>query len=457
MDKNKQAKNKDRTDTTEKKVRRRHEKLFGSLPYKIWFAAVAILAVSVAAYWLYAGQAADFALLCGAGVLIVCSPAPLYFSSLIMLALLKHTTVRRGAHFNSLKAVRKLMTVDTLAVNKNGIITMGKPHIADIVTEGMTKKTLLKLAASAEKDATHPIGKAIVRAADEQNLVLSRLAAFHEIAGSGVEAIVNNAPVRVGSLAWLKKERVKVSATLATKNDQLATRGKIPVFVSSGKYARGIIALQDDIISDSVAAVHRLQGLGLSVIMLTTESSRTANAVQKVTLLDGAIGSLSAMDKIRELQLLRTKSAGVAMLGDTFNEPALFVAADLSIHLLPFIPPGTTYLSKRRVETADMEAKAKAALAELGPPVDPNTVNADLVLTKGLNALVAAVSFALNARKIEQQNFRPLLIATMVLFVPASGFLSPIGGWVFTLWQDCITALVMFALLTVANTIRLGT
>jgi len=371
--------------------------------------------------------------------------------------LCRHLVKRKGAHFRTLKAIRKLMRIDTLAVNKNGIITMGKPHITDVITEGMTKKTLLTMAASAERDSTHPIGKALIKAAEEQHLLLSRLAAFHEIAGCGVEAIVNNAPVRVGTLAWLKKERIKVSASLVTKSDQLATRGKIPVFVSNGKYARGIIALQDDIIPDSIAAVHRLQGHGLKVVMLTTESSRTANAVQKVTLLDGAVGSLSAMDKIREIQLLRAKSAGVAMLGDTQKEPALFVAADMSIHLLPFVPQALPHLSKRRVETADMEAKAKEALAEVGSPVDPDTINADLVLTKGLGAMVTALEFALRARKIEQQNFRLTLIACMLLFIPTAGLLTLIGGWAFTPGQDFLAVVIMFLTLMIISVFRVST
>lgn len=423
------------------------EKISRPIAWKTWWFLDLILTAGISAYWWQIGLAEERLVTLCLSLLIAASPAPLYLSMAALAWRCRSLAAKEGAHFNSAEALRKFMRIDTLAVNKNGIITMGNPYIAELVPEGISKNALLSLAASAEQEATHPIGRAIWYEAEKRALRLSRLAACHEIPHAGVEAIMNNTTVRVGTLAWLKKQKVSVSATLATKNDQLATRGKIPVFVSNGKYARGIIALQDDIIPDTISAIHRLQRLGMKVIMLTNESSRTAAAVERVTDLDGAVGGLDSLGKVRELQLLRAKNAGVAMLGDTNKEPEIFLAADMSIHLLPVQLQANRRISKRRIETAEMEEAAEKALAEAPPPVDPKTVKADLVISEGMLSLFPALKLVQKLKRIERQNLALAYGAAAVMTLLAAGVLVNINGFWLSPWQAfgglCGTALVL--------------
>ena len=250
------------------------------------------------------------------------------------------------------------------------------------------------------------------------------MAACNEIPGHGVEAIVNGKPVRVGRLKWLKEEDIDISAELLTKNDQLAYHGKIPVFVSNGKYARGIIALVDDIPQGISTDIHRLQAFGLRIVMLTGDSQRTAAAVRKATGVDEARADLTPLEKVRELQILRAQGASIAMIGNLENDQPVFAEADLSIQL---IPQKNKELPRHRVEliepeeASDETGKEAAALSEA-------SLTPDIVLQGGLGALIPAIELARTARKIIHQN-RILSCLAWALLLPLSmGLLKAFGG-----------------------------
>ena len=143
--------------------------------------------------------------------------------------------------------------------------------------------------------------------------------------------------MRVGTAAWLKEEGADISAETLTKADQLSLKGMIPLFVSSGKYSKGLIVLHREITFDTISALHRLQKLKLKLMLLTGASKRLASYIKKQTNINEVRFELFPEQKARELQLMRTRKAVIALLGDMELDREAMEAADVRIDWLP--PP----------------------------------------------------------------------------------------------------------------------
>lgn len=296
------------------------------------FIASVVLAAGVAGYWYIAGditvEAASEIFL---GVFLASSPLPFIVSRMLIGLRIKRRLRDSAIVCSRMGALTELLHVDTIAFNRNGTLTEGNIFISALVPEGMTQGSLLALAASAEREATHPYAHALYDTAVQRGLHLQRHSAARETESFGVEALIARTPVRVGKKEWLQEENIEISAALLTRADQLATSGQTPLFVSSSKYARGIIAVRDDVRAEARRALIALKERGLSLILLTGETKRLANATAKELRISEVRSDLTGTDKAREIRLLQSRGAVVAMVGDPMADQAVLRAADISI------------------------------------------------------------------------------------------------------------------------------
>ena len=282
------------------------------------FIGSVILASVVAGYWYVAGDMAlETASEVFVGVFLAASPLPFILSRRLIALRIKRCLKASAVTCGRTAALTELMRVDTVAFNRSGTLTEGSVFISGLVPEGMTQGSLLSLAASAEREASHPYAHAIYDTAVQRGLHLQRHSAARETESFGVEALIARTPVRVGKKEFLQDEDVEISAALLTRADQLATSGQTPLFVSSSKYARGIIAVRDDVRADVRRTLGELRRRGLTLMLLTGETKRLAN--------------LTAADKAREIRLLQSRGAVVAMVGDPEADQPALRAADISI------------------------------------------------------------------------------------------------------------------------------
>ena len=296
------------------------------------FIASVILAAGAAGYWYIAGDitietASEIFL----GVFLAASPLPFIVSRMLIALRIKRRLRDSAIVCSRMGALTELLHVDTIAFNRNGTLTEGRVFISALVPEGMTQGSLLALAASAEREATHPYAHALYDTAVQRGLHLQRHSAAHETESFGVEALIARTPVRVGKKEWLQEENIEISAALLTRADQLATSGQTPLFVSSSKYARGIIAVRDDVRTEVRRALNALKERGLSLILLTGETKRLANATAKELRISEVRSDLTGTDKAREIRLLQSRGSVVAMVGDPMADQAALRAADISI------------------------------------------------------------------------------------------------------------------------------
>ena len=296
------------------------------------FIASVILAAGVAGYWYIAGDISiETASEIFLGVFLAASPLPFIVSRMLIALRIKRRLRDSAIVCSRMGALTELLHVNTIAFNRNGTLTEGNIFISALVPEGMTQGSLLALAASAEREATHPYAHALYDTAVQRGLHLQRHSAARETESFGVEALIARTPVRVGKKEWLQEENIEISAALLTRADQLATSGQTPLFVSSSKYARGIIAVRDDVRAEVRRALQALKERGLSLILLTGETKRLANATGKELRISEVRSDLTGTDKAREIRLLQSRGAVVAMVGDAMADQAALRAADISI------------------------------------------------------------------------------------------------------------------------------
>lgn len=420
-----------------------------------WQLAIIILAVGTGVFKWQSGAALVPAIACSLSILMAGLPLPLLASSPLVL----YRTGRKSEELGvTIRCPRKSMAAlaeaHTLVIGSKSLLTTSEPFISQLIPEGISQPALLAMAASAEKESDHPLGRLIYNTASERRLRIQPAIGYNEAPGQGVEAVVNRIPIRVGGAAWLKGEGVDISAELLTKADQLSQKGKLPLFVSSGKYARGIIVIEDEISMDTIAALHRLQRMGLSLLLLTGSTKRMANAVRKQTGIDEVRYELTPSGKEREITLLRTRETTIAMLGDPIHDKAALASADVSLawqHTTAVETPAKeTETAKNALETDEAEVDELSS-ATLPPPApDPHKVH--ITIPRGdLMILARLRSRAESAMKIVHQNHIIAIIAYLLLLPLASGLLSGSGLPVLDPLQAFIGNVSISALITLLS------
>ena len=441
------------------------------------FIASVILAAGAAGYWYAAGDVSiETASEIFLGVFLAASPLPFFVSRWFIALRIKRRLHGCGVTCSRTSALTELLHVDTIAFNRNGTLTEGSVFISALVPEGMTQGSLLALAASAEREATHPYAHALYDTAVQRGLHLQRHSAAHETESFGVEALIARTPVRVGKKEWLQEENIEISAALLTRADQLATSGQTPLFVSSSKYARGIIAVRDDIRPEVRRALQALKERGLSLILLTGETKRLANATGKELRIAEVRSDLTGADKAREIRLLQSRGAVVAMVGNAMADQAALRTADISIGCpssldKPPVPADekdpNDPLHEELLRGPNTEEQSPA-IEPLMPPEDAAYFEAqalrnqgrstnftpDIMLdAAGLPSLVAVWDTCNAARARARQN-RWLSILFLLLFTPAAtGVFTVLDGAVLH-YPFVGVALISLLILLIVNALR---
>ncbi|WP_295157968.1 HAD family hydrolase [Selenomonas sp. AE3005] len=382
-------------------------------------------------YWFSNGQSIPIITYIAVTTFIAALPIPWLLSSYLPFIKGRRLADQADIDIPSQKQFLAASTIDTLVLSRHGVITEGRPYVASLCPAGVSQNTLLALAASAEKQAVHPVGQAIYETAHQRNINLLDATTFNEIPGCGVEAIVGRNSLRVGSLLWLKHEKISVPADLITKNDQLAQRGHITVFVANGQYCRGIIAIDDGIADDTTRTLRKLKRRHLRLIMLTSENKRTAEALGRKAGLDDVHSQLSPEGKVRELQLLKARGTGVAIVERGFIPPELQTVADTAIELAP---------------AADEHAPAET-------PPEPQTPGAIFIKSGQLWDLNTLIDISQNTLKRVSQN-KTIAVAAWLITIPAAaGLLFPLGVPFLPPW-GALCGQLLTLLLIIINSLR---
>jgi Cu+-exporting ATPase len=275
-----------------------------------------------------------FALLIAVTVLIISCPCAVGLATPAAMMAGTGKAAEFGILFKGADAVEAISRIDTVVLDKTGTLTKGEPSVTDVTIGGsgvsLTREEVLALAASAEKNSEHPLGEAIVRAAAERSLTVSEPESFDSLPGRGVEAAVAGRRVLLGNRALLAERGVEAASLLADA-ERLEGEGKTVMFVAVDGEAAGLVAVADTLKETSAQAVRELRRMGLQVVMLTGDNSRTAQAIAGQLGIERVLAEVAPGEKAAEVKRLQAEGRRVAMVGDGVNDAPALAQAEAGV------------------------------------------------------------------------------------------------------------------------------
>lgn len=292
--------------------------------------AVIGIAVLAAVVWLALGASWHFALTIAISVLVISCPCALGLATPTAIMVGTGRGAKSGILIKSATALETAHKVDTVILDKTGTITSGKPVVTDILPVKVTENELLVFAAGLEKLSEHPLGEAIVAAAEAKQLALPEAVNYKQIPGQGVTAEIVGAVCAAGNFKLLEALNVDVSS-LMDQYDKLAAQGKTPLYFLRAGELLGCIAVADTVKATSKEAIGKLQAMGLHVLMVTGDNRETAEAIRAQVGVDEAIAQVLPQDKEAVVRKLQQEGHIVAMVGDGINDAPALARADVGI------------------------------------------------------------------------------------------------------------------------------
>ncbi len=329
-------------------------------------------------------------------VLVIACPCALGLATPTALMVGMGLGAENGVLVRDGKAIQLLDGADIVVFDKTGTITLGRPSITHVVpAPSWTEEELLRLAASLERHSEHPLGRAVVDAADQRGIQPGPVREFAALTGLGVVGRLEQGRALVGRAQLLEDEGVD-AGPLSKQADALEREGRTIVFVALGKNLAGLLAIADEIKPDSASAISQLHRMGLHTMMLTGDNERTARAVADAVGIESVRSGLMPEDKVEAVRELQRQGLTVAMVGDGINDAPSLKQADVGI--------------------------------AIGTGTDIAIEVADMTLTGGnLTGVVRAINLARTTfGKIRQNLFWAYFYNTLAIPVAVLGLLHPV-------------------------------
>ena len=296
----------------------------------VFVPTVITIAVITIIVWLIAGQSIGFALSRGIAVLVISCPCALGLATPVAIMVGNGMGARNGIMFKTAVSLEETGKMQIVALDKTGTITSGEPKVTDIIpAAGVTEDTLLKYAYALENKSEHPLARAILEKAKEENAGIEEVTGFQALPGNGLTAILDGHTLYGGNHTFISS-KVSVDGDIQKKAEKLAEAGKTPLFFGNEDRLLGVIAVADVIKEDSPQAIKELQNMGIHVVMLTGDNERTAKAIGQQAGVDEVIAGVLPEGKEQVIRKLKEKGK-VAMVGDGINDAPVLSRADIGI------------------------------------------------------------------------------------------------------------------------------
>lgn len=266
----------------------------------------------------------------GVTVLVVFCPCALVLATPTAIMAAIGQATKHGIIIKSGEALEKMGKVDTIAFDKTGTLTFGKLEVSDTISfsKELNEKELLALVASAESRSEHPLGKAIVAHAKEQNLVLNDVEEFRMEAGKGIYANVSGRKLICGNEKYLIESGIDIPGQVVDTLDVLHNQGKASILVAVDGLCVGVIGLSDVLRSTVFEMVAELHDMGTETVLLTGDNRRTADYFAKQVGITSVRAELLPEEKVQNIIQLQQMGKSVCMIGDGVNDaPALKTAS----------------------------------------------------------------------------------------------------------------------------------
>lgn len=363
----------------------------------VFVPAVITIAILTMAVWLLLGESVGFSLARGISVLVISCPCALGLATPVAIMVGNGMGAKHGILFKTAVSLEQAGKTDIVVMDKTGTITKGEPTVTDVFPmEDVTREELLLCANALEQKSEHPLATAIVKYAGEQQIPVREVTEFTALPGNGLQAFLEGERLFGGNETFVEKQ-VKISSNIKRKAAELASQGKTPLFFGKGETLIGMIAVSDVMKEDSKVAIAQLQNMGISVVMLTGDNEKTANAIGEKVGVDEVIAGVLPDGKEQVIRNLQ-KQGRVVMVGDGINDAPALTKADVGI--------------------------------AIGAGADVAIDAADVVLVKSqLKDVPAAIRLSRATLRNIHQNLFWAFIYNVIGIPLAAGIWIPVFGW----------------------------
>jgi Cu+-exporting ATPase len=402
-----------------------------------------VIAIAIATFiiWFSFTGNLTLATMTTVGVLIIACPCALGLATPTSVMVGTGKGAENGILIKGADSLELAHKIQTIVLDKTGTLTVGKPTVTDFVTVNGTANgnelKVLQLAATVERNSEHPLASAVVRYAASQQVNLIEAKDFQAITGSGVQAIVSDRLVQIGTQRWLTELEINTTVIEQYK-DAWETAGKTVILIAVDGEIEAVMGIADALKPSSAAAVKALQKLGLEVVMLTGDNQKTAEAIAQQVGITRVFAEVrpdrkaaiiqSLQEKIEKFanpksKIQNPKSKIVAMVGDGINDAPALAQADVGI--------------------------------AIGTGTDVAIAASDITLISGdLQGIVTAIQLSRATINNIRQNLFFAFIYNVIGIPIAAGILFPIFGW---LLNPIIAgaAMALSSVSVVSNALRL--
>lgn len=296
----------------------------------VFVPVVMTIAAVTTAVWLLLGREVGFALARGISVLVISCPCALGLATPVAIMVGNGVGAKNGILFKTAASLEETGRVQVVALDKTGTITKGEPRVTDILPgPGVAEDQLLGLAAALEAKSEHPLARAVMAKAEEDDINVADVADFRILPGNGLKCTIGDKKLLGGSMSFISG-LVSVPEDMMRQAERLADEGKTPLMFGLEDRLLGIIAVADVIKEDSTEAVKELRNMGIRVVMLTGDNKKTAEAIGRQAGVDEVIAGVLPDGKEAVIRGLM-KQGKVAMVGDGINDAPALTRADTGI------------------------------------------------------------------------------------------------------------------------------
>jgi Cu2+-exporting ATPase len=297
-----------------------------------WLTWVALGAgAATFAAWLIAGAAVATAIERLVTVLVIACPHALGLAVPLVLAISTTLGARSGLLVRDRRGLEEARNLTTVVFDKTGTLTLGEHRVVAARALGMPEEEALRLAAAVERDAEHPVARAIVKSAAARDLAVPEAQAFDAIPGRGARATVEGRQLAVGGPNLLASLGARPASELARFAEQRGARGQSVVYLVEANRPLAAFAVADAVRPESAEAVRRLHDAHIEVVMMTGDARAVAESVARELGIDLVLAEVLPQDKAARIERLQKQGKRVAMVGDGVNDAPALVSADVGV------------------------------------------------------------------------------------------------------------------------------
>ena len=296
--------------------------------------AVVAAAVLTLLVWGFIGPQPSwvYGLINAVSVLIIACPCALGLATPMSIMVATGRGATQGILFRDAAAIENFRKIQVLIVDKTGTLTEGRPAFEKVFAMApYDEDEVLRLAASLDQGSEHPLADAIVRAARDRAMTLSKVDGFESATGIGVRGMVDGKRLALGNAALMIEDRVMTDSDKQAQAEALRLQGASVMSLAVDGQLAGLLVVSDPVKESTPAALKTLQDAGIRIIMATGDGLTTAKSVGQRLGIDEVHGEVKPADKLALVERLQAKGLIVAMAGDGINDAPALARADVGI------------------------------------------------------------------------------------------------------------------------------